>query len=124
MYYIVLAAVLMTALGSCSSQIVGKWEISKYSTITADEDSPSMTNAGTMTFEREGKGINDISFSILGSGRDEAQNFTWKMGENHIRITNEDGTERVWIIVESKRSSQKWKFVDQDNNIHVLELKN
>lgn len=122
-YFIGIAFFFVVLLASCSPQIVGTWNVEKYSTITKGEDGPSMSNIGTMTFQRNGRGVNDMSFNILGEGRKDSEKFTWKEGENHIRITNDDSDlERIWIFVESKRRSQKWMYVDRDNQIHVLEL--
>ncbi len=121
--FIGIAVFCLMLFASCSTQVVGTWNVEKYSTITTGEEGPSMSNVGTMTFERNGRGVSDMSFTILGESRKDSEKFTWKEGDSHIRIINDDSDlERIWIFVETKRNSQKWMYVDRDNQIHILKL--
>jgi len=119
------SALLMIAIifTSCSAKIIGTWNIVSYEESTAGKRGATFTNIGTMTFEKNGSGAKDISYSIMGISMEDNLPFTWTMENNTVTIEGEESEfAKTWIVMESKRKSQFWKSTDGSDEIHRLRL--
>ncbi len=115
---------ILIALASCSKGITGTWKIVNYEERTTGESSVSLTNIGTITFNKDGSGAKDISYSIMGIPIEDKLPFTWKQEGNAVTITGDEESEfaKAWIVLEAKRKSQIWKSTDGTDEIHRLTL--
>lgn len=118
-------AILFTIL-SCSieRQIVGNWQITSYAESGADGSNANAVNIGTISFDKDGTGSNDLSFSILGAEKNEQNNFSYSIGDESVTIKTDDNSDlaKSWLVIESKAKMQKWKSTDGKGNVQVLEL--
>lgn len=114
----------LISLASCSDKIIGAWNIASYEEGTPDSKGVVLTNIGTITFDKNGSGTKDISYSIMGIPMEDKFPFEWKLENNVVTIEGEESElSKTWIIVESKRKSQSWKSTDGGNELHKLQLR-
>jgi hypothetical protein len=108
---------------SCSSKIIGIWTIANYEEFTPGEKGMSFQNVGNITFNSDGTGAKDISYSIMGMSMADSLPFTWKQYDNILVIEGDESElTKTWIMMESKRKNQTWKSTDGAGEIHKLQL--
>lgn len=124
---IVKSIILLSAavlLASCSDKLLGTWTIQKYETTTPGEQGVTLSNIGTMTFEKNGHGMKNISYTIFNETKNDKTPFTWEASEKFITIDSE-GSEfaKTWIVIEKKKDFILLKSTDGANQVQILELK-
>lgn len=114
-----------TALTSCSSRLVGTWDVQRYETVTPGSQGVSLRNIGTIHFKGNGTGTKNLDYTVLGITRDDKAAFKWSWSEGkYVSITGDDSVfSKTWIIIENKKKYQKWKSTDGTNHIQILELR-
>lgn len=114
----------LITLASCSKGITGTWKIVNYEERSTGESTASLTNIGTITFNKDGSGSKEISYSIMGIPIEDKLPFTWKQEGNTVTITGDEESEfaKAWIVMEAKRKSQIWKSTDGTDEVHRLTL--
>ena len=119
------AALMMVLMvfASCSQGITGTWKIVNYEERTTGKSTVSLANIGTMTFNKDGSGTKEISYSIMGIPMQDNLPFTWKQEGNTVTISGDESEfAKAWIVLEAKRKSQIWKSTDGTDEIHRLTL--
>lgn len=115
--------VLLSIIASCSPQIVGTWTVQKYERVTPGEQGTTLSNIGTMTFNKDKTGTKQLDYTVLGIEQSDSAPFTWSTTENYITIEGDDSEiAKTWIYLETKNDFQKWKSTDGENNVQTLEL--
>ena len=110
-------------LASCSPKLIGTWTVEKYQRATPGEEGMSVSNIGTINFEKNGKGTKQLDYSLLGVSKNDATPFKWSMTEQFITIEGDDSEfSKTWIFIENKGDYQKWQSTDGANNVQTLEL--
>lgn len=110
-------------LTSCSEKIVGTWNVEKFETIKPGEQNISLTNIGTITFNKDNTGEKNLYYDVLGIETKDDLPFKWNLNEPYITIESENSSlSKTWILIEYNRNSQKWKSTDGSNEIQTLEL--
>lgn len=110
-------------LVSCSPQIAGTWTVQKYQRVTPGEQGTTLSNIGTMTFNKDNTGTKQLDYTVLGIEQSDSAPFTWSTTENYITIEGDDSEiAKTWIYLETKNKFQKWKSTDGENNVQTLEL--
>lgn len=109
---------------SCSHRLAGTWNVDRYETINPNEQGVSVFNIGTFVFNSNGTGEKNLKYTILGITRDDSFPFKWSWEKDKYVTIESEGSDfsKTWIIIESKKKSQKWKSTDGSNTIQVLEL--
>ncbi len=121
------AFIALTTGCSLQSQISGTWQISSFEEISASDNVTSSTNIGTLNFDSDGTGYNNIQVRMLGASNANEDDFTWKAGEDFVRLEGTRETAgadliKTWIVTESGRSKQIWKSTTNDGSIQILKL--
>lgn len=108
---------------SCSPKLIGTWNVEKYQRATPGQQGMTVSNIGTISFEKNGEGTKNLDYSLLGVSKKDAIPFKWEATEEFITIEG-DGSElsKTWIFIENKSDYQKWQSTDGANNIQTLEL--
>ncbi len=122
---LVLAAVMVTALFmSCSQGIVGTWSIQKYESTVPDQQVVILSNVGTISFDRNGTGEKEVSYTVFDLTKTDNSPFTWTITDNFITIVS-DGSEfsKTWIQVENQKDYQYLTSTDGQNRVQILELR-
>lgn len=115
--------ILLFLFTSCSPRLIGTWNVEKYQRATPGEEGMSVSNIGTITFERNGKGTKNLDYSLLGVSKKDATPFEWSATEEFITIEGDNSElSKTWIFIENKNDYQKWQSTDGSNNIQTLEL--
>ncbi|WP_281541617.1 lipocalin family protein [Maribacter aestuarii] len=108
---------------SCSPKLVGTWNVEKYERSTPGEQGMSVSNIGTITFNKNGTGTKNLDYSLLGVSKKDATPFTWSTTEQFITIEGDESEfTKTWIYIENKSDYQKWQSTDGANNVQTLEL--
>lgn len=119
-----LLSVTLLALTSCSHKLTGTWTVEKYETTTPGKQGVVLSNIGTMTFQKEGSGMNDISYSVLGVKKDDNSSFSWSTYEDFVTINGENSDfSKTWIQLTNKKKVQRWVATDGRNEVQILDLK-
>ncbi len=110
-------------LASCSPKIVGTWNVEKYERATPDEEGMTVSNIGTITFDKDGTGTKKLDYSLLGVSKKDATPFNWSTTERFITIEGGNSEfSKTWIYIENKNDYQKWQSTDGANNVQTLML--
>jgi hypothetical protein len=116
--------VACSAQSRLASRISGEWEIVKYENRSAGGSTSSVENAGTISFNNNGRGNQVFTTSIAHAGQTSGSEFRWTNTANTVSITSEEAQfPKVWIIVESGRNKQGWFSTDSEGNVQVMNLK-
>jgi hypothetical protein len=112
------------AMSSCSTSIAGKWSVAKYEKKSSDQTGFSLNNIGTMTFDRSGNGVKDISYELFNMAREDKIPFRWKTFDDYLTIDSKDSDfNKTWIITKSSGKILELKATDGGNQIQVIELR-
>ncbi|MGB5819702.1 MAG: hypothetical protein WBG90_09475 [Saonia sp.] len=116
----ILAIALLT---SCSHRLVGTWTVQKYARTTPGNQGTTLTNIGTMTFNKNNTGDKQLEYTVLGIEQSDLAPFEWSATEKFVTITGDDSEiSKTWIYIENKGKFQKWQSTDGENNVQTLEL--
>lgn len=111
-------------LAACSEKIVGTWNVEKYETMKPGNQNITLTNVGSITFNKDNTGAKNINYQIMGVETLDDFPFTWNINEGYITIESVNSElSKTWIILEDKGKIQKWKSTDGSNQIQTLVLK-
>ena len=114
---------ISTLFTSCSPKIMGTWTVKKYQRVTPGEQSTTLSNIGTMTFDKDNTGSKQLDYTVLGIEQSDSAPFKWSATEKYITIEGDDSEiSKTWIYLENKNKFQKWKSTDGENNVQTLEL--
>ncbi|MBS1783241.1 MAG: hypothetical protein JSS78_09255 [Bacteroidetes bacterium] len=120
-------ALLCTAftLVSCSPRMVGNWSVQRFSTAQPGQQGVTLTNIGTVHFNKNGTGEKNLQYSALGVTNTDQNPFKWTWTEGkYVTIEGENSAfAKTWIIMTNKKKYQKWKTTDGANNVQTIELK-
>ena len=75
---------------SCSPRIVGVWNVESFETVSQGNEAISAKNIGTITFQKDGTGSKDLSFTILGVRKEDKTPFNWSLNDNLLTINGQD----------------------------------
>ena len=110
-------------LASCSPRLIGTWNVEKYQRTTPNEEGMTVSNIGSITFEKRGKGTKNLDYSLLGVSKKDVTPFEWQATEEFITIEGDDSElSKTWIFIENKGDYQKWQSTDGANTIQTLIL--
>ena len=120
---------LLTALAissffvACSPKYAGTWTVQKYESSTPGQQNVSLSNIGTMTFNKGGDGTKDIQYNLMGTQKEDKLPFTFTKNENYITI-NSEGSDfaKTWIVITDKSKMQKWQSTNGNSEVQTLEL--
>lgn len=113
----------VVAFTSCSKAIIGTWDIANYEEGTHGEIGVALSNIRNITFQKDGTGIKDISYSLMGTPVEDKTPFTWKIENNVITIEGEESElAKTWIVITNKRKLQSWQSTDGSTEVHKLTL--
>lgn len=116
-------AVAFTMFTSCSHRLVGTWTVQKYARMTPGDQGTTLTNIGTITFNKNNTGDKQLEYTVLGIEQSESAPFEWSATEQFVTITGDDSEiSKTWIYIENKGKFQKWQSTDGENNVQTLEL--
>jgi hypothetical protein len=118
---------LITAIGlmisSCSHRLVGTWNVQKYQTETPGNEGTTLSNIGTITFNKDRSGSKKLDFKVLGIQKNDTVPFEWTATENFVTIKGENSElVKTWIYIENKSNFQKWQATDGANTVQSLEM--
>lgn len=121
---IFLPVLFIVVFVSCSPRIVGVWKVDSFETITQGVDGVSARNIGTITFQKDGTGTKDLSFTILGVTKEDRAPFSWTLNNNLLTINGQDSDiAKTWIVIEDQKKLQKMKSTDGADQVQILELR-
>lgn len=118
---------LLFLFTACSKDIVHTWNIDKFEIIKQNGQKTGSDNIGTITFNKNGSGNKDISYTIFENEYTDKVPFKWEKNDGYILLKSSKNVEnsqltKAWIIIEDKSKKQIWKSTDGKNSIQVLEL--
>ncbi len=112
-----------TAQSRLLSRLKTEWNIVEYEVRNNDGSGTTIENAGTITFNSNGQGSQSFTTSITHTGQTADSQFNWENTANTVTIRTTDNQQpRVWIVVNSSRTSQEWYSTDSAGNVQVMKL--
>jgi len=123
--------ILITAVFfvSCSAEqklkrrITGEWTIASYTEQNVNGEGGTSENSGTMTFNKDGKGVKSITGIPWRRNFSEGRDFRWQNSANTVTIFDQTSIfAKSWIITVNKKSRQEWKSTDR-GNVQTLQLR-
>ncbi len=116
---LLIAAALFSA---CSNSIVGTWKVAKYESKEAN-NSISLSDIGTITFNKNNKGEKAISYTILGEQKVDNSPFTWEEANNTVTVKSKDSDfDKIWLVISNKRKAKKLQSTDGTTGVQTLML--
>jgi hypothetical protein len=120
---ITLIATLGFTMTSCSHRLVGTWSVQKYQTETPGKEGSTLSNIGSITFNKDRTGSKKLDFKVLGIQKNDTVPFEWTATEDFVTIKGENSAlVKTWIYIENKSKSQKWQATDGANTVQTLEM--
>jgi len=124
--FLLIAAVGMV---SCSAQrqlasrLTGEWLIEEYEVLLANGSETKMENAGTIIFNRNGRGQQTFTSAITQIDATNTGDFRWDNTADVVFIWGSGAQFRkAWIIVNSSRNKQLWRSTDAEGNVQTMKL--
>lgn len=116
-------------LFSCSAQrqlasrITGEWLIEEYSVLLSNGRETKMENAGSIIFNRNGRGQQTFTSAITQIDATNTGDFRWDNTADVVFIWGSGAQFRkAWIIVNSSRNRQLWRSTDAEGNVQTMKL--
>lgn len=123
-YKIMGLLIVISFFSSCSHDVIGTWTVEKYETLSPGQESTSLNNIGTLTFNENGTGIKNLNYNVLGVSKNDTLPFSWIATENYITLDGQESElDKTWIIINSSSKMQSWNATDGKNQIQILDLK-
>lgn len=117
------ALLLCLLLSACSDRLVGTWKVQKYETVIPGEQTVSLANIGTMTFNKDFSGVKNVHYNVFGQQRDDSGAFVWSHTESYVTIkANDSNFSKTWLVKEDGKKKQRWQSTDGRGQIQTLEL--
>jgi hypothetical protein len=120
--------ILITLLSACSAEkkfhrrLTGSWDIVRYDQRFANGENQVLSDLGTITFNKNGSGNNDIPVLTRSLNKSENSDFSWKNTIDEVTIISRNTyLAKSWIVVKNKKSQQIWKSTTQAN-VQTMEL--
>ena len=121
---VTLAAAGLIFFASCSKRLVGTWNVQKYETMVPGQQPVSLSNIGTITFNKDYTGSKNIHYSVFGTQRENTSDFTWSYTASYVSIKTDDSDfAKTWLIKDNNRNLQRWQSTDGHGKIQILELR-
>lgn len=120
------AGMLLVISASCAPKLAGTWNIEKYEVNEPGKSGVSVSNIGTISFDRNNTGSKHIVYSIFQNSYSDTTAFSWhKDNKTSIRIEAGDSSvfKKTWLIIEDDRKEQTWKSTDGFNKVQILKLR-
>jgi hypothetical protein len=115
---------VIAVFSSCSPRIVGVWNVESFETVSQGKEAISAKNIGKITFQKDGTGVKDLSFTILGIVREDKMPFNWTLNDNLLTINGQESDfVKTWIVIENQKKYQKIKSTDGADQVQTVELR-
>lgn len=119
---------LLASLSACSAQrklqrrLTGTWNVTRYEILYPSGQREETFNVGTVVFNRNGSGDNDMPILTRNIRTPDARRFSWKNTDQSVTIISENTfLAKAWIIVENRRNRQVWRSTTNEL-IQTMEL--
>lgn len=110
-------------LTSCSDRLVGTRTVQKYETMIPSQQTISLTNIGTITFNKDYSGAKDVHYAVMGTQRDNTGGFKWSYTKSYVTIQADDSDfAKTWLIKDDSKSMQRWQSTNGRGQIQTMEL--
>lgn len=121
-YSAIIAITLLAS--SCTPRIVGEWNIESYEIIEEGKAGVSANNVGKMTFAKDGTGISEITFNLLGATGQGPQTMKWNLNDNLLTIRPDNAVQaKTWIISEDECHYRELSATDGASQVQLLKLR-
>jgi deferrochelatase/peroxidase EfeB len=111
-------------LSACSDRLTGTWKVQKYETVIPGEQTVTLSNIGTMTFNKDFSGVKDIHYNVFGEQRNDSGAFVWSHSDAYVTIkANDSNFSKTWLVKEDGKKMQRWQSTDGRGQIQTLELR-
>ncbi len=124
----VLLLLLLGGLCACSAQkrlqrrLVGVWSVTRYEILYPSGQREETFNVGTVVFNRNGSGDNDMPILTRNVRTPESRRFSWKNTDQSVAIVSENTfLAKAWIVVENRRTRQVWRSTTNEL-VQTMEL--
>lgn len=106
-------------LSSCSSDddgggsvnpLVGTWNVSEIQASNVSTGSVDAVVSGTITFNADGTGQQNYSWTALGATVNESSAFTWVSSSSTITFDPGDVDQTIWTRLENTANRQRGKY--------------
>ncbi len=125
--FLLLTAIVILMCG-CSAQrrlqrrITGAWNITRYEILYPSGQREETSNVGTVVFNRNGSGDNDMPILTRNLRTVNTRRFSWKATEESVTIISENTyLAKAWIVVENRRNRQVWRSTTNEL-VQTMEL--
>lgn len=119
-----LPVICLLFLASCAPRIVGTWNVEKLDSMVPGQVGTTLTNIGTITFNKDMSGNKDIHYTVFGVPRDNTSAFTWSYTKAYLTIKTDDSLfAKTWLLVSDKKNTQRFQATNGNNEIQTMELK-
>lgn len=122
--------VSLLVLGGCSAErrlakrLEGDWKVVRYESENQNDQGVKLSNIGNFTFYDRNRGSQNITYSGYQNPFPTNRDFRWTNTAEYVTLENAlSRNPKSWIIVENKKSYQKWKSTDGSTGVQVLELR-
>jgi len=122
-------ALVLVLFASCSAQrrfqrrLVGNWNVERYEQLFPSGQKEEFRNVGTIRFNTNGTGENDLSILTRTVRQPGDRGFNWINTAESVTITsNNTYLAKAWIVIQNKGSFQVWKSTTQ-TVVQTMELR-
>lgn len=110
---------------STSNQLLGEWNVTQIIILYPELEEVQAENVtGTITFDENGTGIEDYSYSIeiIDIIFSETESFTWTSNNSSIITDPGTDTELTWDRIENQSNLQIASYINSDGIRYTLTL--
>lgn len=120
----IIVGIAAVSMASCSPKLAGTWNVASYEVTEAGKPGLSVSNIGTITFNKNNKGQKNIDYTVFQNQFTDKSPFQWfQDGEQVIRIDDQNSDlAKSWIVITNGRKTQEWRSTDGTNKVLVLKL--
>lgn len=120
---------VLVLFASCSAQrrfqrrLIGNWNVERYEQLFPSGQKEEFRSVGTIRFNTNGTGENDLSILTRNVRQPGDRGFNWINTEASVTITsNNTYLAKAWIVIQNKGSYQVWKSTSQ-TVVQTMELR-
>jgi hypothetical protein len=107
-----------------AKRLEGDWQVVRYESENQRDQGVALSNIGSFTFYDRNRGEQNITYSGYQNSFPSNRDFRWSNTAEYVTLENAlSRNPKSWIIVENKKSYQKWKSTDGSTGVQVLELR-